>query len=112
MKKFLLIFLIMLIAPSFAVAKRAHPPVVEVNYKGIRFVADRFNLGYINAYDVETNKKVWEKKVYESGPFDDEIPDIPFAYIVSLSIKDGKLLVVDMKNNKYKVVIPKEILRE
>jgi outer membrane protein assembly factor BamB len=110
--------LILLTFCSFVYAKKisfgnASPKIAPLIYKGIKFVASNTvkdsKLGYVQAWDVETGKKVWEKKVYS-------VVKIPFfleeyALIISLSIEDGKLVVVSDNGREYRIDIPKAILK-
>jgi hypothetical protein len=111
--KYIFAVLLVLFSPVFSQAKRMAPEEVEpLIYKGIKFVAPTQKMGYIEAWDIETKKKVWEKKVYTviyNPLLETDVQDI---FIVSLQIKDGKLLVIDEHHRRFKEVIPKEILRE
>lgn len=119
MKKiFLLVIAIGVIGCLFcqlAQAKRMPAPEVEpVIYKGIKFIAPNTpqKMGYIEAYDIKTNKKVWKKKVYRVFINPLMETDVQWIFISSLSIKDGKLVVINERDKKYKVNIPKKILKE
>jgi hypothetical protein len=64
MSRFALIFIaVALLLPSLALAKRVAPAKVEpVTYQGVRYIApnDDGRRGYIEAWDVQTNKKLWD----------------------------------------------------
>ena len=94
-------------------AKRVPPKNVRpMVYKGIKFIAPGMGkMGYVEARDIETNKKIWEKKVYNviyNPLLEGDVQDI---FISSLSIEDGKLAVVNEKGKKYIIDIPKNILK-
>lgn len=93
-------------------AERMPPKNVRpMIYKGIKFIAPGMGkMGYVEARDTETNKKVWEKKVYNViiNPMLEE--DVQWIFISSLSIEDGKLVVVNERGRKYNIDIPKNIL--
>ena len=95
-------------------AKRLPPLNVRpLVYKGIKFIAlTRIEkMGYVEARDIETNKRVWEKKVYNViiNPMLER--DVQWIFISSLSIEDGKLVVVNERGRKYNIDIPKNILK-
>ena len=110
--------LILLTFCSFVYAKKisfgnASPKVAPLIYKGIKFAVPSSDknkkMGYIQAWDVETGKKVWEKKVYSGIK-------IPFflekdIFIISLSVENGKLVVVSDDGCEYRIDIPKAILK-
>jgi hypothetical protein len=67
MTRFPLIFCLLVLLPSVASAKRAAPATVEpVIHEGIRYVApnDDGRRGYIQAWDIKTNKKLWELTIF------------------------------------------------
>jgi len=83
-------------------AARLIPKEVKpVIYNGTKYIANRFS--YVEAWDVKSGKKLWEKKVYTViiDPMVEE--DVQWVFISSLSIEDGKLLVVNERNYKYKI---------
>jgi len=110
--------LILLTFCSFVYAKKisfgtASPKISPLIYKGIKFVVSNTvkdkKVGYVQAWDVKTGKKVWEKKVYS-------VIKIPLfleedIFIISLSVEDGKLVVVSNDGCEYKIDIPKAILK-
>ena len=108
----LLTFCSFVYAKGISLAKKNKPPkIAPLLYRGIKFVAPNTvkEMGYVQAWDVETGKKVWEKKAYN-------VIKIPFffeedVFIISLSVEDGKLAVGNEKGNEYKIDIPKAILK-
>ncbi len=88
------------------------PPVAPVVYKGVRFIAPPDAMGFVQAWDIQTGKKVWEKKVYDVviNPWMEE--DVQLVFITSLSAGDDILYVVNEKGGKYSITIPHEILKE
>jgi len=111
MRKIIIVCLSLLFICSFALAKRALPPEVKpIIYRGIKFTVPLFKIGYVEAYDNESRQKVWENKVYNSPPFDDE-SSYSYVYIISLQTQDDTLLVTDTKNNTYKIKIPETLLQ-
>jgi hypothetical protein len=111
--KRLVIFLLFLLLPAFGEAKRIAPPTVNpLIYKGVKFVAPASRMGYVEAWDIQSGKKVWEKKVYSVFINPLMEADVQWVFIASLSIENGKLLVVDERGRRYKVSIPRKILKE
>lgn len=97
---------------DFVVAKRSPPKnVPPLVYKGIVFTAPMQRMGYVEAWDFETNKKVWVKKVYNViyDLFMEQ--DVQDVFITSLSIEGDKLVVSNEKDKVYKLDIPKNILK-
>lgn len=117
-KTFLLVIVIGVISCVFCQlteAKRMPAPEVEpVIYKGVKFISPNTpqKMGYVEAWDMETNKKVWEKKVYTVFINPIMEADVQWVFISSLTIEDGKLVVVNERGKKYKVDIPENILKE
>ena len=108
------IFCSFVYAKKISLAKKVTPPKIEpLIYKNIKFVVPNTvqEMGYVQGWDVEKGKKVWEKKVYSVfiSPFVKD--DLQWVFIISLSVKDGKLVVVNEKGSEYKIGIPKEILK-
>jgi hypothetical protein len=112
--------LILLTFCSFVYAKGLpHPKTIAPSkispliYKGIKFVVPNTvkEMGYVQAWDMDTGKKVWEKKVYSVivMPFSQE--DVQHVFIISLSLEDGKLVVVNDNGREYRINIPKGILK-
>jgi len=87
-------------------AKRSPPPKVEpVIYNGVKYTATHGKMGYVDAWDTKTGKKLWEKKVYDVKIDPYMEPDVQWVFITNLSIKDGKLIVVNEKGDRYELDI-------
>jgi hypothetical protein len=98
--------------PNLAKGERDSPKGVEpVIYDGIKYVA--VGMSSVQAWDVKTvenlselwdvAKPLWELKVYEVEYNTDLERDVQDVWITSLSIEDGKLIVVNEKGDKYEV---------
>lgn len=97
---------------SSAEADRLAPKEVEpVIYNGVKYVAPHWgyeygwkqNGGYVQAWDIKTGKKLWEKRIYEVK-YDPQLEkDVQDVFITSLSIEDGKLVVINERNKKFKI---------
>jgi hypothetical protein len=104
MKRYLLIALVASFALSSAWAKRTAAPKVDpVTHEGVKYLTpnDNGRKGYVQAWDVKTNKKLWEKKVFKNWikPFLEE--DVQWVFIKSMILKDGKLIITDERNKRY-----------
>lgn len=93
-------------------AKRVGPEdVPPVTYRGIRYEAPHWagergrtqNGGYIEAWEVEGNKFLWDLRVYniERDPGMEE--DVQDVFITSLSIQEDDLIVVNERGDRFRV---------
>ena len=111
-KFFLFIILSMGFITPMASAKRSAPVRVEpVVYNNIRYTAPIFSQssghkqlgGYIEAWDIKTNKKLWELKVYDIKYDPGLERDVQEIYIDSLRIDLGHLIVTNEAGEEYEV---------
>jgi len=75
--------------PCLAPAKRAAPVKVEpVIHEGIRYVApnDDGRRAYVEAWDVETNKKLWELTVFTNRIDPQLEEDVQLIFIKTVSV--------------------------
>jgi hypothetical protein len=108
----LLTFCSFVYAKGISLRKKNTPPkIAPLIYKGIKFVAPNTvkEMGYVQAWDVGTGKKVWEKKAYS-------VIKIPFffeedVFIISLRVENGELIAANENGCEYKIDIPKAILK-
>lgn len=94
-------------------AKRAAPVEANpVDYKGVRFSAPAAHAGFVEAHDISTGEKIWEKKVYQIfyNPFLEK--DVQDVYIASLQMGESELLIKDERGRYYRVKIPAHLLSE
>lgn len=109
----LIIAVISFLFCSLAEAKRGPAPEVEpVTYKGIKFIAPNTpqRMGYVEAWDIKKNIKVWEQKMYDIAINPIMESDVQWLFISSLKIRNDKLIVTEEKGKYYEVYIPKSIL--
>jgi hypothetical protein len=95
-----------LLLPQLASAKRSGPGKVDpVIYEGIRYVApnDDGRRGYIKAWKVGTNKKLWELTIFTNGIDPDLEEDVQWVFIKALNIQDGRLMVTSERGKTYQV---------
>ena len=109
------IVLLTLLLPQLASAKRIAPVKVDpAIYEGIRYVApnDDGRRGYIEAWNVETNKKLWELTIFTNAIDPKLEEDVQWVFIKTLNIRDGRLMVVTERRETYQVDLKaKEIVQ-
>jgi hypothetical protein len=101
-----LVFCAIAVLPCLAPAKRAAPPRVEpVIHDGIRYVArnDDGRRAYIEAWDVRTNKKLWELMVFTNRIDPKLEEDVQWVFINTLSIRDDTLIATSERGKAYHV---------
>jgi len=69
--------------------------VDPVTYEGIRYVAPNDDgwRGYIEAWDAETNKKLWELTIFTNAIDPNLEEGVQWVFITALNIQDGRLMV-------------------
>ena len=100
------ILLLTLFVPQLASAKRIAPVnVAPIIHEGIRYVApnDDGRRGYIEAWNVGTNKKVWELTIFTNGIEPNLEQDVQWVFIKALNIQDGRLMVTSERGKTYQV---------
>jgi hypothetical protein len=107
--RFALIFVAMAVVlplPSLALAKRGAPAKVEpVIHQGVRYTApnDDGRRAYIEAQDVQTNKKLWELTIFTNRIDPALEKDVQWVFIKALNIRDGALIVTSERDKIYQV---------
>ena len=104
--RFVAILLAVALIPHLASAKRIAPASVEpVVYEGIRYVApnDDGRRGYIEAWDVKTNKKLWELTVFTNRIDPRLEADVQWVFINKLTVRDEMLVVTSERGAPYQV---------
>ena len=92
--------------PYFALAMRSALPRVEpAIHDSIRYVApnDDGRRAYIEAWDVQTNKKLWELTVFANHIEPRLEEDVQWVFINKLKVRDGTLLVTSERGNTYQI---------
>jgi hypothetical protein len=92
--------------PFLASAKRIPPATVQpVVHQGVRYVApnDDGRRAYIEAWDVQTNKKLWDLTVFTNRIDPKLEQDIQWVFIKTLSVRDGTLVVTSERGKTYKI---------
>jgi hypothetical protein len=105
MFRYVLIFFTVLL-PGLALAKRAAPAKVEpVIHQGVRYIApnDDGRRAYIEAWDVQTNKKLWDLTVFTNRLDPQLEEDVQHVFIKTLRVRDGTLIVTSERDETYRV---------
>ena len=107
MSRFLVIFFaVALLLTSLAFAKRSAPAKIEpVVYQGVRYIApnDDGRRAYIEAWDVQTNKKLWDLTIFVNRIDPNLEEDVQWVFIKALRFQDGTLIVTPEGGKTYRV---------
>lgn len=87
--------------------KRPIPRANTLTYKGIRYIASRPNIGWVEAWDLNTGKRIWEKEVYKITYDPKQKVDDQQVYITRLYVENNKLKVKNEKDEKYELELVK-----
>jgi len=113
MSRFVLIFVgVALLLPSLALAKRVAPARVEpITYQGVRYIApnDDGRRAYIEARDVQTNKKLWDLTIFTNRIDPTLEEDVQWIFIKALNIRDGALIVTSERDKIYRVDLKRKL---
>ena len=116
MSRFALIFVaVALLLPSLALAKRVAPAKVEpVIHQGVRYTApnDDGRRAYIEAWDVQTNKKLWDLTIFTNRIEPGLEEDVQWVFIKALNIRDGALFVTSERDKIYRVDLKTKTVTE
>jgi hypothetical protein len=103
----------LVLAPCLAPGKRTAPEqVAPVVHEGIRYVVpnDDRRRGYIEAWDVQTNKKLWDLTVFTNRIDPNLEEDVQWVFIKALSIRDGKLIVTTERGATYQIDLKTRVI--
>src|SRR5437867_13140757 len=92
--------------PYFALAMRSAPPRVEpAIHDSIRYVApnDDGRRAYIEAWDGQTNRKLWDLTVFTNRIDPTLEEDVQWVFITSLSLRNDMLVVTFERGKTYQV---------
>lgn len=101
-----LLVCVMAFLPCLADAKRIPPAkVAPVVYESIRYVApnDDGRRAYIEAQDIQTNRKLWDLTVFTNRIDPKLEEDVQWVFISELSLRDGTLIVKSERGTTYQV---------
>jgi hypothetical protein len=108
-------FLAVAVLPCSASAKRSAPASVEpVTYQGIRYIApnDDGRRAYIEARDIQTNKKLWDLTIFTNRIDPTLEEDVQWVFIKALNIRDGALIVTSERDKVYRVDLKTKTVTE
>jgi len=111
----ILIVFAMLALPCLASAKRATPPKIEpVIYQGIRYVTpnDDGRRAYVEAWDVQANKKLWDLTVFTNHIDPKLEEDVQWVFVNNLSVRNGTLLVTSERGNTYQIDLKTKMITQ
>src|ERR1044072_5268754 len=106
MTRFIFIVFAAIILPCLASAKRTAPAKIEpVIDEGIRYVAPNNDgrRAYIEAWDVQTNKKLWDLTVFTNRIDPKLEEDVEWVFIKAIRAENGVLLVTSERGNTYQI---------
>ena len=109
------VFLAMAVLTWPAGAKRSAPTEVEpVIHAGIRYVApnDDGRRAYIEAWDVQTNKKLWDLTVFTNRIDPKLEEDVQWFFIDKLSVHDGMLIVKSERGTTYQIDLTTKVITQ
>jgi hypothetical protein len=116
MSRFVLILgAVALVLPSLALAKRVAPARVEpVIHQAVRYIApnDDGCRAYIEAWDVQTNKKLWDLTIFTNRIDPTLEEDVQWVFIKALNIRDGALIVTSERDKIYRVDLKTKTVTE
>jgi len=102
----LLILFIATLLPCLTFAKRIAPARVKpVIHGGISYVAPNNDgrRAYIEAWDVQTNKKLWDLTVFTNRIDPKLEEDVQWVFIKAIRAENGVLLVTSERGNTYQI---------
>jgi hypothetical protein len=106
MTRFISIFLPFVLLAALTSAKRAAPTKIEpVIHDDVRYVApnDDGRRAYIEAWDVQTNKKLWDLTVFKNRIDPQLEEDVQWIFINAVSLHDATLIVASERGNTYEI---------
>jgi len=115
MTRSIVILFTVVLMPQLAPAKRAAPVKVEpVIHEGIRYVApnDDGRRGYIEAWDIQTNRKLWELTIFANRIDPKLEEDVQWIFIKALGVQNGMLIVTSERGKTYEVDLKTKAVRE
>src|SRR5881392_748705 len=101
--------------PYFALAMRnARPRVEPAIHDSIRYVApnDDGRRAYIEAWDIQTNKKLWNLTVFTNRIDPKLEEDVQWVFIDKLNLGDDTLLVTSERGNTYQIYLKTKVITQ
>ena len=104
MTRLVLTLIALLLLLCLALGKRTAPPTITpVLHAGIRYAApnDDGRRGYIEAWDAQTNNKLWDLTVFTNRIDPKLEEDVQWVFVKSLSVRDNTLMVISERGKTY-----------
>jgi hypothetical protein len=104
--RLILTFIALVLPLCLPLGKRIAPVTVEpVIHAGVRYVApnDDGRHAYIEARDVQTNKKLWELTVFTNRVDPKLEEDVQWVFVKSLSLRGGMLMITSERGKTYQI---------
>jgi hypothetical protein len=88
--------------------------IEPVIHQGMRYVApnDDGRRAYIEAWDVQTNKRLWNLTVFTNRIDPGLEEDVQWVFIKSLSVRDGTLTVTSERGGIYQIDLKAKAIKE
>src|SRR3989339_925806 len=105
MRKAIVVYTILRIIISglavYAVRIDSPKEVPALEYNGVKYIVDHGKMGWVEAWDIKTSQKLWDKKVYqvEFDPYLES--DAQYVFITSLKIENDRLIVTNEMKGTY-----------
>jgi len=103
---FLLVFYFICTVQVFASRSSLPAKISPVIYNDLRIVAENNspdNMGIVQAFNENTNKLIWSKKIYKVKIKSGIEEDTQWIFIKEIKIDNDKLLIVNESNKIYEV---------
>ena len=101
---FLLIFCLINPVQVFASRDRAPVKITPIIYKDIKIVAENsspYDMGIVQAFDINTNKLIWSKQVYKVKLKSNVEADTQWVFIKDMKIDEDKLVVINERQKMF-----------
>ena len=95
-----------MLPPCLGLGKRTAPATVTpVVHDGVQYVApnDNGRRAYVEAWDVQTNTKLWELAVFTNRIDPGLEEDVQWVFIKALSVRGGRLFVTSERGKTYQI---------
>ena len=98
-------FALTLLAESSSGKRTARVTVEPVIHEGVRYIApnDDGRHAYIEAWDVQTNKKLWDLTVFTNRIDPKLEEDVQWFFIDKPAVRDGTLIVKSERGITYQI---------
>lgn len=102
MKKIIFVIACCLFFAPFSYAKRQAPKeVTPVRIQEIEYRAPHEKMGYVEAWNIKTGGKLWERKIYPVFIYPLMETDVQWIFITDLKAVNDQLIVTNELNKKY-----------